>query len=573
MGNQDVSIGAKLSVNTGNSAKSINDIQKEIKAASAEVKAAKIGTDAYAQALARLKQSEEDLKKSTMEQTGSFALLKSNLANTVPALKGVEMAGGGVGAMLKLLAANPLVLILVAIVTVLKGLYEAFKSTFEGGQKVEQVFAGIGAAVQVVWDRIVAFAGAVIKFFSGDFKGALKQAKEAVSGIGDEISRVYNETAKITKRLQELKRDASNDEVEQASRERRRALLREQLNDEDITAKKKIAIAKELSKDVQQNAKEDYERNKEIAELEIRKLEMQKDGAKKNLEEINKWKISLYKSETENAMEGVRVNKLIRSLEKQDAAERKSEHEERKKQLEELKKLHDEEYKAFLKRHNDRIGATTTAQQILHDEEIKIFNERKAKEEKELSEELSRQQKLLATAKNFLGEEQAERNATRKAQLELDNAAAEERTTLLAAYGNALNALSDLIGQQTVVGKGLAIAASLINTYQGVTKALAQGGILGFVTGAAVLAAGLTSVKKIASVQVPGNAGGAGVSVSGASMSAPIAPVAPTNSTTTLDSKSIQQLGQASSKSFVLDADIKSNRERDARINRAARIG
>lgn len=572
MSNQYVSIGAKLSVDTGNSAKSINDIQKEIKASTVALKQATIGTDEYAQAEKRLAAANTELKKTTEEKNGSFNLLKTNLANTVPALKGVEVAGGGVGSMLKLLAANPLILILVAIVTVLKGLYEAFKSTFEGGQKVEQVFAGIGAAVQVVWDRIVAFAGAVIKFFSGDFKGAIKQAKEAVSGIGDEISRVYNETAKITKRLQELKREASNDEVEQASRERRRALLREQLNDEDVSVKKKIAIAKELRDDVQKNAKEDFARNKEITEKNIRLLEMQKDGANKNYKEINDLKKELFKSETENAMEGVRVNKVVRSLEKQASAEQHAEAEKRKHDLEEIKKKQEEEYKEYLKRYASRVGAVTETQAQIKIEEDKAIKERHDKEVAEFNDRITRQQVSVAGVTNALTEESNQRNAARTMQLELDRAAAEERTSLLTAYGNALNALSDLIGQQTVIGKGLAIAASLINTYQGVTKALAQGGILGFVTGAAVLAAGFASVKKIASVQVPGNAGGTGVAVSGASMSAPIAPAAPTNTTTTLDSKSIQQLGQASSKTFVLDADIKSNRERDARLNRAARI-
>ena len=45
--------------------------------------------------------------------------------------------------------------------------------------------------------------------------------------------------------------------------------------------------------------------------------------------------------------------------------------------------------------------------------------------------------------------------------------------------------------------KEIAIASSLINTFQGVTKAYAQGGPLGFITGAAVLAAGLAQVNNI----------------------------------------------------------------------------
>jgi len=45
--------------------------------------------------------------------------------------------------------------------------------------------------------------------------------------------------------------------------------------------------------------------------------------------------------------------------------------------------------------------------------------------------------------------------------------------------------------------KGLAIAAALINTYQGATKAIAQGGFAGFAMAAAVIAFGLAQVAKI----------------------------------------------------------------------------
>lgn len=91
--------------------------------------------------------------------------------------------------------------------------------------------------------------------------------------------------------------------------------------------------------------------------------------------------------------------------------------------------------------------------------------------------------------------------------------AAKEKTK---AVGNALNQLTDIAGQNTVVGKGLAVAAATINTYQGVTDALAAKTVtpfdtaLKFINAAAILSNGLKTVKQITSVKIPQASGGSG---------------------------------------------------------------
>ena len=74
------------------------------------------------------------------------------------------------------------------------------------------------------------------------------------------------------------------------------------------------------------------------------------------------------------------------------------------------------------------------------------------------------------------------------------------------AFGNLAGALSSLAGDN----KALAVASAVIDTYVGATKAFAQGGVAGFVTGAAVVAAGLNNVRTILSTDVPGSGGGGG---------------------------------------------------------------
>ena len=68
----------------------------------------------------------------------------------------------------------------------------------------------------------------------------------------------------------------------------------------------------------------------------------------------------------------------------------------------------------------------------------------------------------------------------------------------------ALGTLSGILGEESKAGKALAVGQALINTYQGATKALAQGGIFGAIGAAGVVAAGMSSVKKIISTKLPG---------------------------------------------------------------------
>ena len=74
------------------------------------------------------------------------------------------------------------------------------------------------------------------------------------------------------------------------------------------------------------------------------------------------------------------------------------------------------------------------------------------------------------------------------------------------AFGNLAGTLSSLAGDN----KALAVASAVIDTYVGANKAFAQGGVAGFVTGAAVIAGGLANVRTILAQDVPGSGGGGG---------------------------------------------------------------
>ena len=120
---------------------------------------------------------------------------------------------------------------------------------------------------------------------------------------------------------------------------------------------------------------------------------------------------------------------------------------------------------------------------------------------------------------------------TANAQKAIDDATLEAKIKTLDDTENALNQLSNIAGESTVAGKGFAVASATLNTYRGVSDALAATTVtpfetaLKFINAAAILTNGLRNVKKIVSVKIPNAKGGGGTggasSPSGGAISQP----------------------------------------------------
>jgi hypothetical protein len=78
----------------------------------------------------------------------------------------------------------------------------------------------------------------------------------------------------------------------------------------------------------------------------------------------------------------------------------------------------------------------------------------------------------------------------------------------LDAIKGALNGIAQLVGENTLLGKGIALAQVAIDTYTGATKALAQGGVFGYIGAAGIVATGIANARKITATQVPTESGG-----------------------------------------------------------------
>ena len=136
-----------------------------------------------------------------------------------------------------------------------------------------------------------------------------------------------------------------------------------------------------------------------------------------------------------------------------------------------------------------------------------------------LNEAIAEREGIIAQVTGFESEQLTNTISLKReeadANQEIIDLAKERKEAELEAFSSLAGALGDLAGEN----KALAIAQATIDTFAGANKAFAQGGVAGFVTGAAIIAGGLANVRKILAVDVPG--GGGGGSVPSATQQAP----------------------------------------------------
>lgn len=190
----------------------------------------------------------------------------------------LEDLGGGIGSTIKgfkgllkqmwLLVANPIGLVIAAIAVALTTLFKAFTSTKAGAEKFDQIMAGISATIDVIRDRVLKFAGAIVKFFKGDFKGAIAEGRAAFSGFGAEVAEEFRIAAEATRKLQE---------VEDAMRSL--SVTRAEL-DRDLAESERVLM------DINATYEEKKKALKEVEEAERKQTEAELANARKKLEAI-----------------------------------------------------------------------------------------------------------------------------------------------------------------------------------------------------------------------------------------------------------------------------------------------
>ena len=255
------------------------------------------------------------------------------------------------------------------------------------------------------------------------------------------------------------------------------------------------------------------------------------------------------------------------------------------KQLADEKKLTEDLLNEYDKRKQDAKNAKILTQKELKQLDAQEAAEKAAKQKEIDDKRIDEQKKVVSSTTNFtLQAIQTQQKATEDSAKNVNAVnkwlASEDKKRLdakVADTESALSLLSAIVDQNSVAGKAIAVAQAIINTYQGATRALAQGGTLGFVGAGAVIAAGLINVKKIVSTNVPSAKGtgtvGGGASAPSISAGAPIAPPQPQAQTTSLDNRTINAIGNQAVRAYVIENDVTSNQQRIAAIRQRARFG
>ena len=199
--------------------------------------------------------------------------------------------------------------------------------------------------------------------------------------------------------------------------------------------------------------------------------------------------------------------------------------EEYDRQAEKLRQVRDDESKTF----EERIEANNKLGEVLKEQEkemLKLVDIQIASAQADvnknnnlenqirLQQALNEKKGVLAQITGFESEQLTNNIALQKEQQAV---AQENADAQIEAFSNLAGSLSALAGEN----KELAAAGAIIDTYAGANKAFAQGGVAGFVTGAAIIAAGLANLKKIYETPVSGSSGG---SVGAGAIAQPPAP-------------------------------------------------
>ena len=274
----------------------IGDLQKQIEKAP-------MGSKKYKELQGELSNVEGAFTEAKIKAGGLGDVLSEQpgiVGQLGQSFKGLKGGVKAVGTAFKALMANPIVALIAALTAVVIGLFKAFTSTKKGGEQLEQVMAGISAVMDVLRDRVLKIGGALVKFFTGDFKGALEDTKAAFTGLGSEIAEEFQIAANATKKLQEVEDRMRRMNVERAKQNALISEAKGRINDENLSYAEREAALEEvrvaeiaLAQQEQQLAEERYNALKALADLS--------DSSKEQLDELAQAEAEMYRKQKETA--------------------------------------------------------------------------------------------------------------------------------------------------------------------------------------------------------------------------------------------------------------------------------
>lgn len=398
-----------------------------------------------------------------------------------------------------------------------------FKEIFENPKKSLQEFGD--AVKKNLMERFNSFldtlgflASAIKKVFSGDFTGAMEDAKKAgkeyvdvLTGVNDSYDKgveIVTEGAKALKDYTKQAYETAKENVEL----KKSAELLEVVNEGLIEKYDREAEAlRQIRDDTELSIKDRIEANDKLATvLELQREKMLEnaqasvDAAEAQLakdKENQKFQIAYQESLNELAA----IQATVTGLESEQKANATALRLEKKELID-----------SQIAGNNELLISDKKFLAEQETNEIRRIEMLKEALEEEKKIELDRLQAKKDSAKEGTQARIDAENEYNAKKQEIDQQMAKYETKLEELKLNAkvqgavgaIQAVSQLIDQNSKAGKALAISMAIIDTFAGASKALAQGGIAGLIAAIPVVAAGMANVQKIRSQKVPSTKGG-----------------------------------------------------------------
>jgi hypothetical protein len=441
-----------------------------------ELKGASKAIEGLTKTTGEVKQGLESASKS-MELTGkatgglrskldgvsaNFTKLKGDLSAIPGPVGSVVQGFTGLNTAFKAIIANPIGLLIASLVAALTGLFKILTSTKEGSEQFKQVLDAVSAAIDVVRDRALQFGKGLKQLFTGDIREGLSSIKDSFSGIGAEIVNDATEAANLRKELQAIADDQRDLNVERAKQNTLVAESKLRINDENLSYGERLKALEDVRAAEVQLAKQEEELAKRRYDA-IKAQNALSDSSQEALDAEANAYIALQQAQRTSLTVQKELFDQERALRMRQAAEIKA-------QQAEQKAAAEKEFQEWLAIEVAKVNAEEANRKYLLDQEQKAIDDEEEmfkawlEREIELSEMSAANAEFVAERKKKADEEEAK---SKQAVADLEQQIFDESQALATAIIN-------LVGQQSKLGKGIALAQIAADTAKALTGALAN---------------------------------------------------------------------------------------------------
>ena len=481
-------------------------------------------TDKLTKNTKKAKKEVKDLNKEGKAAASTFTLFGMSVGGIKAAFsKVIPMAKLMFGTIKAGLISTGIGIFLVA----LGSLVQFFSDSEKGAAKLKEITAQVGVVFGNLTDIVSNLGGALFDLINGDFAAF----KEGLKGVGKEIGEFGEKTKEEMAKAKQLEKDRLALQiferkalVDKAKAESDMMELRLKARDlENFDTDERLSFMREANK----LAAEQLEKDMHVAEEKLRFRVEENSYSKStqaNLDEEARLEAEVFRIKKANFSERKRMKSEEIALVNEASANAKAKLTEEKNEAKERERLQEEEDKLF---YDQKKAFTDKLLALENETTLLLIDNEKERAEKQL--EIQRDMELRSIEMMKVTEEQKEKlrtSAENRYQALLRENSKKSTKVVEMTENQKLTIISNFagaVGKLANENKQLAVAQTLINTYQGVSEVMKDKTIpstaLKFVAAGTVLAGGLANVKNILSTKLP--TGDTGGSIGGVTASAP----------------------------------------------------